>query len=1016
MSTATIPNYVEPQLTIAQYLDRLQGGAPITLRACAIGPKKFLSRYGKEDTAGVAYRDGAVLGEEFILPYTYVDADGATQTKDAAHTVNTDRVRVHGVALEARLTEASDYLGTGYSPGSSTGDGPKFYIPQSDEANVVRLGYPVKVVAADDDAPTFTEWQTWYEYHRTQCLVRDTSDTNDVDEPLHGRDLEIGDIVYVKDGTTDPATGADRILRRTIKGFRGVEVPSVWGSDTEKDDREFAASTSNPAVNAVFDSSVRYKPAGTTATVTEVDSTLLNVTGATKINGLFAEEFTITCTTAATGLPNTAVVSVTSLSGKHTEHGVNVTGASDNGEHTIAITYDGDTAYTVLVDYGGAGALMARGDTVTIRVFPATEIVDPKALLETSGFTDRHYNGPKSTTYFVEVVTGSTNGLEGAVLRIYDSAGVDPLEETDALTAADTVLDVGYREIAVTLDQSTAAGLAQGGLRAGDIFYTHAVADTRSATQFDTIVLDGPAATSGAAALLADDDVLKSVEFFTAYTGEILATASSDQQAWSAGATGVTVEDGLALYVTGRDSGYEWCTFEDSKGTLHVSWIADVPPAAGEGRILVSSDDDILVAAGTADLDNPLAYGGREVFGGAQGQPIWLLNTGGDTRELFEAAFAKIEMTDKVYSLAALTEDPETKSATATHVEAMSAKDIKNFRRAYVGTDSPGEYLLASVDADGDDLYATVTQHGGGYLWVTFSGQPELTGRGLYAGDFVKVVNQDGTRDSYPIAEAPTLDNELLLSTGPANAIDPAVKVELWKADTAQNTVDYVASASRGIGSRRVANVWCDNGTKEVDGETRVIPNKYLAAEIAGLRMALPTWVGMTRTEITGVTNCPSMYERFNRTQLNQVAASGTFIVTQDAESGAVFIRHQLTTDAGNGPLYYEDSVGVNLDVISLELKTLLEKYIGKYNVTRTTLLMIDNDVRSTLNGALTPDLVYGPRLNGYEDLSVTVHPTFKDRVIVKATLFMPLPLNYIEVELFATVDLSLGTPTVAAA
>mgnify|MGYP001557956192 CR=1 FL=1 len=52
------------------------------------------------------------------------------------------------------------------------------------------------------------------------------------------------------------------------------------------------------------------------------------------------------------------------------------------------------------------------------------------------------------------------------------------------------------------------------------------------------------------------------------------------------------------------------------------------------------------------------------------------------------------------------------------------------------------------------------------------------------------------------------------------------------------------------------------------------------------------------------------MYLKYRQTDLDNIAAHGTFIITQSSNTGAVFIRHQLTTETSKGSLYYEDNAG----------------------------------------------------------------------------------------------------------
>jgi hypothetical protein len=479
----------------------------------------------------------------------------------------------------------------------------------------------------------------------------------------------------------------------------------------------------------------------------------------------------------------------------------------------------------------------------------------------------------------------------------------------------------------------------------------------------------------------------------------------------------VTVAAGAQVDIAEFNAGSTLRDLKDAKGTLYISYRALKDVTTTEGLILIETTSDITDNLGTVDLDNEIAYAANEAFSGAQGKSIYALRVEADNTTEYSKSLQKIEATDGVYALAPMTEVTAVKELVATHCSSMSTKTIKNFRRCYVGTDSPGEYSVLTR-YNSDKIAATInTSEAGFFLEVTTSGV-DLTTLGLVEGDIVKIINSSGdyTGAEYGISEVTGADSAWL-TTGPTDSGTVNVYVEFWKADTPESQVAYVSDVSASLANRRAVNVWVENGTKLIDGETVVIPNKYLAAEIAGLRTAVVPQQGLTLTEISGITDAPAMYTRYNTSLLNQAAAAGTMVVTQEAESGGIFIRHQLTTDTTDGSLAYEDSVGVNLDSISFQVKDALNGFVGKKNVTRQTLNEIYNAVWTILNNATTTpaNVTYGPQLNGFTNaagernkLDVTAHPTLKDRVSVYAKLLMPLPLNQLEVVLDATVDFAL--------
>lgn len=523
------------------------------------------------------------------------------------------------------------------------------------------------------------------------------------------------------------------------------------------------------------------------------------------------------------------------------------------------------------------------------------------------------------------------------------------------------------------------------------------------------------AVTGASGAAVGFANVIYSMVLTAPVTDEILTTdwtldTDNDQ---------VTVAANASVTLTDRNSGSQTCALRDGKGLVYPSFKALKTVATTEGIIPIDTVSDIETKLGTIDLDNELAFGANECLSGANGKSIYALRVAADNTTEYAKSLRKIESTDSVYALCPLTEDTEVQLAVASHCSSMSDKTVKNFRRCYVGTDSPGEYVAKARGTDGTTklLLDITVANGSIFADLTNASDINLTTLGLTEGDLIKVIDSNGayTGDEYEI-DSVTDANSLNLTTGPA-VTTANVKVEFWKADTSDSQIAYVKNISKALANRRAANVWVENGTRLINSASTVIPNKYVAAEVCGLRTAVIAWQGLTMTEITSVTDAPAMYTRYTRDQLNDAASYGVFVVTQEAEAASVFIRHQLTTKTDAGSLSYEDSVGTSLDFISLKVKDSLASFIGRKNVTQQTISEIYGVVWNILNDATTTDAgaSYGPQLNGFEDkdgergkITVAAHPTLKDRITVYAKLLMPLPLNNLEVVFDASVDFSL--------
>lgn len=477
------------------------------------------------------------------------------------------------------------------------------------------------------------------------------------------------------------------------------------------------------------------------------------------------------------------------------------------------------------------------------------------------------------------------------------------------------------------------------------------------------------------------------VTFAYLYTGPIAnVTVDADK---------VTIPSNAALpasQLAGRSTAAE---FAVDVGKVSVSFRAMIPASASDGYFSVRSDTDILEHAGKIDIENDFAYGLHKALTGAQGKRVFGVAVVSDDVAGYTAALRKLESTDLAYSLCALTNDLSVQQAVESHVDAMSTDERKNFRRAYLGIDSPGTYeALASqaftADSFQGDAFRLVTLADGGLLAA-----------GVRDGYMLTISGVD-----YAVAYVVS-DFELVLAEDGPGASGVA---EVWAPDTVDSQKLFVRSIARQFSNRRIACVWTEGGAAVSSGVFTNVPSRFVAAEIAGLRSALPPQAGLTRTEITTITSASAMYIRYTPDDLDDVAADGVFIVTQESENTPVYIRHQLTTKTDEGSLFYEDSVGVNVDDISFRIKDLYGPVIGRRNVTPTTLSEMRASGESMFNGLELGELdnEFGPQIISYRDFEVEAHPILKDRAQVGVSVEVPLPMNNIDVFLRATVGLTI--------
>lgn len=455
-----------------------------------------------------------------------------------------------------------------------------------------------------------------------------------------------------------------------------------------------------------------------------------------------------------------------------------------------------------------------------------------------------------------------------------------------------------------------------------------------------------------------------------------------------------------------------------TQGTYTYELLKNVGKMYPEFRVLKASkdsDEDIFEIAtiadiqnnfGTIAIENDLAYGCYCALRGSAGRAIYAIRTSGNEAGDFELAMKKTEFDSALYSFVPLTSDPDVADIVVKYNADMSAPDVKMWRRTLIGVDNPGEYVLASTGNDGKVISATVKAGTGkeGSITIT-SGNIDLKSVALEdsyismrPGDKIRIVSS-GVEYTI-VGTTSNTEAEIYAENSTAvTAVTTATAIELIKADKVANTIEYVGAIAHKYSTRRASVVFCDGGTTTEDDRVVEVPNRFLAAEIAGISSAVVPQQSITHTVIQGINKASRMYSRYTNTQLDDIAASGVLIVTQDTKGTDCYIRHQLTTEMDKGNLYYEESCTRNLDNISYALADIVNKYIGKANVTTSALRAIKIDITTALTEFTqdSKDDMVGPSLVDWDSLEIYQDPTFKDRVIIKVNLYLPLPLNNIK-------------------
>lgn len=962
-----IQGYQPPELLIRQSFQNVDSATRERLSALVIGPQYTWADPSADTIPTV---DAAAGATDYALEYT--TAAGSTVEANLAGGYRVDASSIQAWAKDAYIT-LSNTLST---------DG------QADLATPNEL--------------------------RTPTILRSTVGT--LDAQYHGREVQYGDYVsFTEDLSARPG------LRKVV-GFLGkLSLP---------DYTEFANYGSNPITGAAAGMSALSKPAnvstvtgGTTALAiavpTIVGSYLTNGYHYTDASGNVRVGAKATLRVLTFDLGNNSGTLVASFEDGLTA-AVNVPFTWNTGTRALTIASGqiplvGVTA-NIVITYM-AGQFPAVGDTTVVKVDA------PYARATNANFVvaDAFSSYPvKNNRFYVKAKTGTAISGSGpytyasSVVTIYDTLGIVPATDVTVTRGTDITIPIGSTGLTVTIQDIDT--LTQSGFRKGDIYFTDYTAPAASKTEYDGVLLDGPAAIG--------DNVTQLINNIT--FREKASTLELKPQDFVGGELPITVdtETGIASldntsswtkYVSAFTTGNQYRTLNPAVSgddvQIYLTWRASKIPAESDGVIQIASVSD-LSELGELDPKNDLAFGARAALQGALGRAVYALQTAGPEVADFEAALAKIERHDYTYALAPLSSDKAVGKLVANHCTDMSAEDVKNFRRAYFGVESPGDYIVADTTPDGDPYTATITAATGGNLRVQIVEDIDLNALGVIPGDFIVV---DGV--SYTIKTVQPSGTELLLKTGPDLPYSVSTDIVIWRKDTADSQASYVENVAKFINNRRCPVVWTEGGNT-YDASGNLVPAKvyFTAAFVAGLRSATTPWLGLSRAEIPFLVSAPPMYLRYKRTLLNRVASNGVFIITQSVEDGPVFVRHQLTSDTTHGSLVFEDSVGTNIDDLSFQFKDAFEPLIGITNVTTETLKVAKQRGHDILVGARTSqtDPLIGPQLIQFfnkdmepGDITVMAHPKFRDRIIAKSFVEVPTPNNSTIIELTAVSGIS---------
>lgn len=825
---------------------------------------------------------------------------------------------------------------------------------------------------------------------------------------LYDRDVQIGDIVYVR-GINDVAGSCEEIeLWTKIKDFAADEVASIVGGC-----REDTNNQGDTVASAVI--------AKTGGPDNCIDATANGAAYDGLEDGHVSEVYTIEVIRSGIAGCQAARLRVTSASGTDNEDEVvpAAFGApTDIGSRGLTVTFDntGNPSCSSEASFGEvAETQMVVGQTWQVTV---SQLFYP-GCCESGG----SYAGPDNDVYVVEVTKGGTwaNLPEITVTTV---KGLDFSGPT-AVTAIDTAIPIGSYGVTISFRDCPEMSLSSAssvsfagdnplGLLTGDKFFITVTSAQNGPIR--TLILDHDVPDEIQDA--ADLDLKLFIEKDGLEIGENR-LASPPNVNWEQETTQIVIKSGITIYESTWTNNGVPMALPIESGTLFIhyrEWLQDLIDEIGA----LNDVADIDNIDGPLDEDNPLKWGVFKALQNSNGTYVKYTGVSDPTDDDdWQVVLDLIDGRDDIYNLVPLTRDRDVWDLWQAHVTSESSAQNGNWKGMFISLQTPATKMLVGKST-ADVQALTPTSSDGAVVLATLEDNPNASGTqytllsvpgansnfityGVDPGDIVRFLfttDAWGTA-SYTefVVDTVLSENSLLLLTGHDVPVSEPQKMEIWHNQEKDELVTALKGIAQSFANRRVVAVWPD--LVGVGGNT--VEGYYLCCALAGLASGVVPHRPLTNVVVSGFDDVANRtIDFFSDSQLDALDDGGVWIVQEDTD-GRIHTRHALNTDVTDVNRR-EESIRRNVDAISYLFLSRLSPFIGRANVTPSMLDRLDFEVTQAVEylkstgytQELGPQLIDGAIRQGYP----RIHPLLADRIQVVMDIDVPAPVNNIELVL----------------
>jgi hypothetical protein len=705
-------------------------------------------------------------------------------------------------------------------------------------------------------------------------------------------------------------------------------------------------------------------------------------------NGIGSDTYTISCVTG--GNASAARFNITSVNGDNKSNVSIVSGELSVGSRGLKVEFIGSDA----------AAAFTTAEKYVVDVSIAHSRAQVPEISSTTP-VGASYSGAFNTVYEVKVISGGlfSNGVQVVVTTNNNVDSFGP----QTITSSSKNFYLG----SLGLTASFGSSYTNSGLAKGDTFYIPVNAATLGESRQIKLLDSIPASVTGP------------ISIDLCYRTESLVVPRSGyprpgDTAWelSSDLTELTIQSNILV------SNSEFTELSNALSMLPVKKAKikigfEAIQVEKSNRIITISEASLLpVQLGKLDPRNQLCYGVWKALQNSGGTRIYAVGVDEDSVDGYNRAFDSTLSEVTAYYICPMTNDEQVIQAAKSHVLSASDELIARERIAIVNQAFSTISSLYDKTATGESWTGFVSILPGSspavYNQVTIPGATLLTSK-VRAGDFFRSnfsIDSLGNETFQTFKIVDVRDEENLVLSSPAFSssigdINSLRRVQIVRNLTRREQAQAIAASSSRLGNRRVVNTWPDVLRDGAD----TVAGYYGSAAIAGLKSGVAPHQPVTNVILNGFTKADRSTPYFTLADLNIAAQGGTWIIDQEGDqngvSGAIYNRHQLTTDYTDDNMA-EVSITTNLDSISKIIREDLKQFIGQWNnhpffqqLLKTRLV----DRLTYLQGyAVT--VKAGPQLLDFKITKLATDPLIRTRVNVEIDLTLPYPVNVIQVKL----------------